>query len=250
LSDANNFDRVFIFDGSGYTWWGFIGLSDGCNSGTNVQLTVSSYSVDNDGVITLTVNETLYTDGGGLAGVIVHRISDGTSAEIVSNTASVITLAAPGFNDDDPPVAGETMYLGRIEGFYRTSALSPILNGESYDANLWWHPKHVTLGFRSTNKGGLFRIKQWRDWETNPEDSWEDTDADFVQTDGAIAYENGYHVVDGAATGGWGQVPAITEALHHLTVDVVFDVPGVDYSLYAITVESDTTGQLNKDNRG
>lgn len=110
ISDSNGQVRLLLGDENGYTWfYGVDGSYDGVASTSPTVVTTSGAPTQTSVTIT---GATLPTGSTTLAGVIAYDPTTGYTAVIASNTASVITLTAPGFTS--APATASELWLGSI----------------------------------------------------------------------------------------------------------------------------------------
>ena len=154
VPDSDGQVRAMLGDENGYTW--FYGIEGGWDglpptappvtaaTGTPTQTAVS-------------VANTLPTSPS-CAGVVAYNATKDEYAVIASNTATALTLTAPGFTT--APAAGDVIYLGKISWEYETKWFTMGSDARVVYLKITLHPSTAT---------GKCRVYAYKNWSDTPE---------------------------------------------------------------------------------
>lgn len=142
LADSQGQVRLMLGDANGYTWfYGIDGGFDGVPPTSPTVVTTSGTPTVTSVTIT---GSTLPTGTTTLAGVVAYDPATGNTAVISSNTATVMTMASPGFTA--APASGVELWLGPITTDLRSkwwSGPGPIVKKRPV-CRLWLYPGSAT----------------------------------------------------------------------------------------------------------
>ena len=179
VPDSNGQVRAMLGDSNGFTWfYGIEGSWDGLPPTAPSVMTASGTPT----ATVVPVTQILPTSPS-LAGVVVVNTANGQRATVESNTASTLTMIAPGFTD--APAADATLYAGGIDWEYEskwfTMPDSPDIRNVYLHVAL--HPSSAT---------GKCRAYFYKNWAATPET--------LTVHDAAYSFPDGVVLGDGAVT--------------------------------------------------